>query len=340
MNKFNFSSIDKCNLKNNAKHKFAVQFSMMLYKKKSLYTFIPKNACSTLRLSVAIENGCIDDIEQGHWIHANNQSFNATLPEAINAEYSFVVLRCPLMRLASLFLNKFVNKEPDAWQYKAALGHKIDLDNLTFREFILSLKERSLLRLNIHWRPQVDFLLYEQYSDYFSLENFKQAISTLKEKIGFEVIDARALTNHGTDKLKLLDDRCYADTPAFDMSVLKRQGSCPSHASLYDKELYQLVSELYSDDIALYKEKCDPSKLLKIQDVCSPILDIDNVTIDDVKYPFDVDFLRDEAVRIENESLTKAHHLMSLAYKARPNGPFIKAKFEEYQQLLAEKSGS
>lgn len=338
MFKYTFYRYDK--LSKNSFHQFAMRYSAMLYKKNVLCSFIPKNACSTLRISAAMENNCISSIEQGHWIHANNQTFNATLAEAIKVDYSFVILRCPFKRLASVYLDKFVSKEMDAWLYRDSLQRKVELDDLSFREFVSSLQKNNLLRFNIHWRPQVDFLLYEQYSDYFSLENFKQAISTLKEKIGFEVIDARALTNHGTDKLKLLDDRCYADTPAFDLSVLKRQGSCPSHASLYDKELYQLVSELYSDDIALYKEKCDPRKLLKIQDFCSPILDIDNVTIDDVKYPFDVDFLRDEAVRIENESLTKAHHLMSLAYKARPNGPFIKAKFEEYQQLLAQKSGS
>jgi hypothetical protein len=70
-------------LQKNGKHCFAMNFSMILHQKNMLYSFIPKNACSTLRLSTAIESGCIDGIEQGHWIHANNQTFNATLAEAI-----------------------------------------------------------------------------------------------------------------------------------------------------------------------------------------------------------------------------------------------------------------
>lgn len=308
--------------------------SMMLYQKNALYSFIPKNACSTLRLSTAIENGCIDGIEQGHWIHANNQTFNATLAEAIKVDYSFVVLRCPFRRLASVFLDKFVAKEPDAWQYRDALARKVELDELTFRDFVLSLKKPYILNSNIHWRPQGDFLIFENYSDYFSLEEFPQAISTLKNKINFNVVDARELTGHGTHKYQTVAEQCYADIPAFDIAIMKREGLCPSHASLYDKELFALVGNLYRDDIDLYQQKCNEDYLLNIREVVSPVLDINNVELADVKYPFDVDFLRDEAMKIESTDLALAFELMSLAYKVRPNGLLIKAKLEEYKQLL------
>lgn len=306
----------------------------MLYRKNALYSFIPKNACSTLRLSTAIENGCIDGVEQGHWIHANNQTFNATLAEAIKVDYSFVVLRCPFRRLASVFLDKFVAKEPDAWQYRDALSRQVDLDNLTFRNFVLSLKKPFIFSSNIHWRPQCDFLVYENYSDYFSLEEFPQAISMLKDKINFDVVDARELTGHGTHKYQAVAEQCYADIAAFDIAIMKRKGLCPSHASLYDKELFALVSNLYRDDIDLYQQKCNEDHLLNIREVVSPVLDINNVELTDVKYPFDVDFLRDEALRIESTDLALAFKLMSLAYQVRPNGLVIKAKFEEYKQLL------
>ncbi|MBU2977226.1 sulfotransferase family 2 domain-containing protein [Alteromonas sp. C1M14] len=250
------------NLRQNPIHNFAMNHSMMIYNKNALYTFIPKNGCSTLRLSVAIENGCIEGIEQGHWIHSNNGTFNATLGEAIKADYTFTILRCPFRRLSSVFLDKFVAKEPEAWQYRQMLGRQVELDNLTFKDFVLSLKKGWLLTANIHWRKQVDFLLYQEYSDYFCLENFPEAIDTLREKIGFTVHDARPLTNHGSDGFEIIDNNCFANTCGFDISVMKRNGQCPSHKAMYNDELIETVRELYREDISLYTEKFGPQALL------------------------------------------------------------------------------
>jgi hypothetical protein len=60
-------------------------------------------------------NGCINGIGQGHWIHQNNNTFTPTLADAFAASYTFVILCCPFRRLASVFLDKLVAKEPTAW---------------------------------------------------------------------------------------------------------------------------------------------------------------------------------------------------------------------------------
>ncbi|MFA0426724.1 sulfotransferase family 2 domain-containing protein [Vibrio sp. 10N.222.51.C5] len=325
-------------LKQNPSHNFAMGHSMMLYRKNVLYSFIPKNGCSTLRLSAAIENGCISGIEQGHWIHTNNQTFNATLAEAIKIDYSFVVLRCPFKRLASVFLDKFVSKEPDAWQYRNQLERKVELDELTFREFVYSLKKPAIFRSNIHWRPQNEFLIYNEYSDYFSLENFSYAIRVLKEKVDFNVIDARSLTNHGTDGYTELNQQCYAGMAAFDIALLKRNGECPSHIAMYDEELYGIVTELYKQDVGLYMNKCQASKMMQKADVAGINIDIKRITFDEIKTSAQVDYLRDEAVRLESSDLPMSYKLMSLAYQARPTGLFIKKKFDEYTAKLSVQS--
>ncbi|PKG95618.1 sulfotransferase family 2 domain-containing protein [Paraglaciecola sp. MB-3u-78] len=249
-------------LQQNPLHQTPMNHAMEIYKTNSIYTFIPKNGCSTLRLSVAIENGCIDGIEQGNWIHANNQTFKPSLADAAKAQYKFVVLRCPYRRLASVFLDKFVAKEPDAWLYRAQLRHEVDLDNLTFTQFIKSLAVPAMKGFNIHWKPQSDFLLYTQYDDYFALEHFSDAIHILSEKINFNVVDARSLTSHGIDIYELLNDRCFSEMKAFDIAILKRAGQCPSHKSLYNPELVAIVKRLYADDIALYCDKCDAEDIL------------------------------------------------------------------------------
>lgn len=48
--------------------------------------------------------------------------------------------------------------------------------------------------------------------------------------------------------------------------------------------------------------------------------------------PRTIDALRDMAIKLESNDLETAKELMQMAHLARPNGPFIKNKLEEYKQ--------
>lgn len=261
-NQLKYSGLLNDPLNRNGAHQFAVSHTMMLYKHAALFTFIPKVACSTMRLSVGIENGCIKDISQGNWIHQNNQTFNASLSEMINAKYSFVILRCPFRRLASVYLDKMVSKEPGAWNYHIKRNRSFNLNDLTFKEFVLSLNSPAMINSDIHWRPQTHFILYDEYDDYFCLEQFPLAVKKLKEKIDLDIHDARSLTGHGTDKYKMISDKCFANTAAFDIAIMQRNGECPSHESMFDDELIEYTKKIYSQDFSLYKEKIGSEYLL------------------------------------------------------------------------------
>ncbi|MEO0858895.1 MAG: hypothetical protein AAFY55_18790, partial [Bacteroidota bacterium] len=110
----------------------------------------------------------------------------------------------------------------------------------------------TLRMANIHWRPQVDFLVYETYSKVFALEAFHMAGKTLKAKIGLMVHDARKLTGHGTDAVTLVRTGSFADTPLAELSAMKRAGTLPAHAQLYDADLAHQAADLYAEDMALY----------------------------------------------------------------------------------------
>lgn len=43
----------------NQLHKHAADFALTHFASRAVYSFIPKNACSTMRVSLAIANGCI-----------------------------------------------------------------------------------------------------------------------------------------------------------------------------------------------------------------------------------------------------------------------------------------
>ncbi len=50
--------------------------------------------------------------------------------------------------------------------------------------------------------------------------------------------------------------------------------------------------------------------------------------------PDEIDFLKNLAVSCENDKLKDSHNLMKIAYKGRPNDPFIKKKLNDYEDKL------
>jgi hypothetical protein len=261
--RFAFSSDSIAVLSRNSAHVFAQKHALNLYSKNAIYTYIPKNACSTLRLSLAVANGCIDSDEEFEWIHQNNETFAASMSELIKAEYTFAFLRCPFRRIASVFLDKIIGKDKVAWSYYESIDKEIELDDITFSNFVRSLRSSRILNSNHHWRPQKDFLVYQQYDDYFCVEDMATAISTLKQKIKFSMFDAREKTRHGIDGYKLMNTDNYSKNRAMILfNMKKRHNKVPSYKALYSEELIEIVAAIYADDIALYSKVCDKSKLL------------------------------------------------------------------------------
>jgi hypothetical protein len=248
-------------LKANAAHGFAARHALVHYPSGAVYSFIPKNACSTLRYSLACANNCINDPQDWVWIHPNNATFAATLPELVRAPFSFVILRCPHARLASVFLDKIVDKTPELWQLYRLSRDGFDPDTLTFRDFVALLCDADKLNSNIHWRPQVDFLVYETYTHVFALERFSTIAGTVRAAIGFDILDARTLTGHGTDAVDLIRKGAFADTPLHMLAAMKRDGQLPAHARLYDDRLARKVASLYAADMNIYAKNLGPKDL-------------------------------------------------------------------------------
>ena len=258
---FRYSSMSYMPLQQNGKHQFAASQALRIYRSNAIYSFIPKNACSTLRLSIAYANGCIDNTNKFNWIHNNNHTFRADLSSLLTANYTFTILRCPYARLASVFLDKIVSRDPVAWRLYELSDRKVKLEDFTFSNFIQALKMNHIRYGEIHWRPQVDFLVYKDYDDYFNVENFAHASQTLKDKINLDVIDARPFTNHGIEKLNLIDDD-FSEVSPVDIFVFKRKGMCPKPSSLYNEESIDTVTSLYEDDIKLYRKRFSSSSLM------------------------------------------------------------------------------
>jgi hypothetical protein len=230
----------------------AAHHALRVYHSRSIYSFIPKNACSTMRATLAIENGCIPDVDHIGWIHDNNGTFSADLESLLSAEYTFVILRSPFTRLASTYLDKIAGRWPDMWGLLAIDGYAADPESLTFRKFVETICQPGVFRSNIHWRPQVDFLVYDEYDDYIKYEDFASSKERIERKAGIRIVDARDKTRHGNDRYELVCDRAFCDATPHEIRTMRHQGRSPSHESLYDDAIRAIVSKYYAEDLKLY----------------------------------------------------------------------------------------
>ena len=238
----------------NELYNFSLKHTLSIYPIDAVCSFIPKNACSTLRYSIAIANGYLGDIRDIKWIHKNNETFNSTQREVALARYTFVVLRCPYRRIASCFLNKVVDGNVDATD---ATGNKV---SITFYEFLSALKSQNRKEMNEHWRNQSDFLHYERYDEYFSLESFSEAINSLNTR-GFKIHDTREVLKHDLSNIERIDGD-FSKIKADKLNKMKKKGSVPSYKSMYSDVEIELVNDIYNDDINLYTSHFGNGSLL------------------------------------------------------------------------------
>ena len=241
-------------LNENSLHNWSSNYALSIYPINSVYTFIPKNACSTLRFSIAIANGFIKDLKDIQWIHNNNSTFRSSQREVSIASYTFVVLRCPYTRIASCFLDKVVD---EVISFNDEMGKKVSLN---FYEFLLHINSQQPSEREQHWRNQSDFLHYEKYDEYFSLELFSEAIASLAAH-GLKVHDTRESINHGISNLKTIDGD-FSKMKAEQIKKMKEEGSAPNYKSMFSKVEIDLVNEIYKDDMNLYKSHFGESELL------------------------------------------------------------------------------
>lgn len=237
---------------------------MQIYASKAVCTWIPKNACSTLRFAVAHANGCVRDLSDINWIHDNNQTFNATTQTAFLADYTFTILRCPFSRLYSAYMDKIVDMNPISWVMWRNSNQENHPHQMTFRKFVQLNHKKLSIQHDIHWRRQTDFLLYDNYDDIFRLEDYQHIAETLKQKIGLELVDTREALGHGaSQRVKSSEDQKPWAKTALELLILKSKGIVPAPELMFDAQMIEQVVHMYGTDLQLYEDLFGRSPLMK-----------------------------------------------------------------------------
>ena len=243
-------------LSENAAFQFANNHAQHIYGSNSVYTYIPKVACSTMRFSIAKANGVLGNLKDINWINSNEQAFKPNLRELAQANFTFVILRNPYDRLASVFLDQIVERGVTAWKLQDTSNRSFEMGELSFSDFVnLIAAKPKLLNSDILLRPQSNFLIYEKYDKYFKFKDFENITKTLKQKISLDITDTRKALKHDASHLTMKEDAKHPKLSANDIFKMKLDGKCPSHKSLYNPALKTIVRKIYQRDFEVFESK-------------------------------------------------------------------------------------
>jgi hypothetical protein len=129
-----------------------------------------------------------------------------------------------------------------------------------FHDFLSVIKSQQRSERDQHWRNQSDFLHYERYDEYFSLESFSEAINSLGAR-GFTVHDTRVALKHDLKNIERIDGD-FSKTKTDKLKKMREDGCAPSYKSMFSDVEIKLINDIYSDDINLYKSHFGDNCLL------------------------------------------------------------------------------
>lgn len=218
------------------------------------YTYIPKNACTSMKRTLGKGQGwwseggpSVHDMKQRHWLSG--------LAHYRSTDERIVIIRNPWERLVSAFQNRFLAKNDGPSEHamrhglSALLQPGTDRGGVSFADFIDYLSRTPGRRLDGHWRPQTDFLI-GGYSRMLRFEHLAEDTAFLAER-GLTL--ERAI-GHGTSVYQTDLGHGWGARPA---SALRRQrrrkGALPTSANMYDERLHALVAERFAADVALFE---------------------------------------------------------------------------------------
>jgi hypothetical protein len=236
---------------------------------KILYCPIEKNSCTFFKRLLIMQSQYADQfLASEQQIHSFLNQSGVFRPDTsapfVSDEYlRFVVFREPIGRIVSAYMNKFVRSR----RYKIALKVTEDYRNrngqryherrlLNFTEFVEHICLQADRKMDVHWRPQCDFVRDEidlfQYQ--VTLERVPEFTAILSRRMGVEL-----------DTSKTPNQNFYKTYPAgMDLHVtapedLRKLEHVPDMNSLLTPELRAKLEDRYAQDIVLY-QNCLESK--------------------------------------------------------------------------------
>jgi hypothetical protein len=227
------------------------------------YCYIRKNACSSFKRLFAEQSPHTAQMPaDGNPIRAMRRFHAArSLRELEACDHRIFVYRCPLRRVSSLFVNKFVmRREHDSTfeNYRSLTG--ADPTDASFADLVERyLRAHPWRALDLHLLPQAHHLHPIRYTDAIHIDELcREMTGILGADLGPRYFCTPVNASVGTPMDPAAD---AADTPARTLTeAYRREGVIPRHANLVHGRLATALAEAYADDLALLARLRPPAQ--------------------------------------------------------------------------------
>ncbi|QIZ81388.1 sulfotransferase family protein [Thalassovita gelatinovora] len=189
-----------------------------------VYVETPKVACSSIKrmLQIAEVDGDLsrlsDDVHDRELsplkpMYTDPAAFNKLFDDPGTFRFCFV--RNPYSRALSCYLDKFVQNEIARPRFLPQLGFSPD-SHVTFRDFLLAVRDQTEAECNPHWAPQ-NFLLNPHAMKYSFIGRFEfldTHVQLVAERLGFAQYAGQLVAPHRTsaaDKVRQHYSRAEID---------------------------------------------------------------------------------------------------------------------------------
>ncbi len=209
---------------------------------KYIYFETPKVGCSTIKktlqkLEVSDASDIPEDVHQKKLSPLLSpldleKNFSEYLTDAY---FKFSFVRNPYTRILSCYLDKIIGIQKDV--YLPKIGYSLT-DNVSFKAFLLAIKEQTFFEMDVHWMPQ--------------------HILLGADKIPLDFIGRQE--NFDNDLAKVLSIITKSDSNAPNISNERPHavGANKKLLQYLTKDTAQLIHEIYADDFRLYGYHIEP----------------------------------------------------------------------------------
>lgn len=225
--------------------------------------WIPKNSCTSIKKTlVSLEPSSAQRSITQHRFHETCQTQFGPLRVTLANESLFpkiALVRNPVERIVSCYLDKFakpvVRGEPfekfvyghirAAYSLCGVRGRKLD-DSISFSEFIWYILNSPSWTLNVHWRPQSDFLgTLGDHTDLFAIED----IDRVWERLGLGNRQ-KAFNRSFGGRYRPTGDGNGKDANTSPAEL--DETSLSSYARFINPMLARMIERMYEKDFELY----------------------------------------------------------------------------------------
>jgi len=221
-----------------------------------VYVYIRKNACSAWKKVFVAESEHRSELNKGltplEFMNKFHQA--STLDKVMAVENRIVILRDPIVRVYSAFINQIVMRLNRQYSlHKAVQGAcGKPIGKVTFNDFINDyLLKINLNELDGHFRPQYLSLLSIDYSHKWDLSNLHQEVKIL---IGKDFADKYFLNKiNSTSRISKVPMSSRNKTIRQLFHSVTELGVFPDMGSLIDSECRERLEIFYAADINIIK---------------------------------------------------------------------------------------